>query len=130
MMQEILVVDDDRQNLGLVRHLLENEQITVQCATSGEEALRKLKKNTFDLMITDLNMPGLDGFELARKASVIAPLMPIVMFTGDMSPDVLSEAKGAGIITVLAKPFHPNAMLEAIRSVVGDRKERAACHCQ
>jgi response regulator receiver domain-containing protein len=80
MMQEILVVDDDRQNLGLVRHLLENEQMTVQCATSGEEALRKLEKNTFDLMITDLNMPGLDGFELARKAAVIAPHMPIVVY--------------------------------------------------
>lgn len=117
--EKILLVDDDRDNLNMVRRLLENEQMTVQCATSGDEALWQLEKNNFDLMITDLNMPGMDGLALSRKAAAIAPDMPIVMFTGDICPEVLAKAAEAGIVTVLGKPFYPKEILATIREVSG-----------
>jgi CheY-like chemotaxis protein len=116
-MQQILVVDDERYNLNMVRRLLENEQMTVQYATSGEEALWKLNKSTFDLMITDLNMPGMNGFVLSRKAAAIAPDMPIVMFTGDICPEVMTKASEAGIVTVLGKPFSSEKLLKLVREV-------------
>ena len=118
-MQEILVVDDDRDNLVLVRHLLEYEGMTVYCVSSGEEALREIKKRSFLLMITDLNMPGLDGFELAKKTLEIAPHMPIIMSTGDMSPGIPLLAAEAGIVKVLAKPFRMDEMLEVVREWCG-----------
>ena len=65
-MEDILVVDDDRQILELVKRILEREGIVAHCVASGEEALEKMRERTFSLMITDLNMPGLDGLELSE----------------------------------------------------------------
>lgn len=121
-MEEILIVDDERDNLKIFKHLLESEGITVLCVTSGEEALEKIMKTPFLLMITDLNMPGLDGFELTRKALEIAPHLPIIMSTGDLSPEILRMAAEAGIIKVFAKPFEPMEMIETVR--MGMRKIR------
>lgn len=122
-MESILVVDDDRDNLELLKHLLESEGMNVHCATCGEEALRRIKQKSFLLMITDLNMPGLDGFELARKAREMAPHMPIVMNTGDMAPETPRLAMEAGITRVLAKPFHLKEILEIVRKIAGKRRE-------
>jgi CheY-like chemotaxis protein len=77
-------------------------------------------------MITDLNMPGLDGLELSRKGREMAPHMPIIMNTGGISPKVIQMAQEAGISRVMAKPFLHNEMLEAIKAVRGNRQELAA----
>jgi two-component system, cell cycle response regulator CpdR len=122
--EKVLLVDDDVDNLHMVSNLLEAEGLLVQCAVSGKEALWKLDASTFDLMITDLNMPGMDGFELARKATVIAPQMPVIMFTGDISPDVLSKADKAGIAAVLGKPFPQGKLLKFVREVGVQRERR------
>ena len=114
-MEDILLVDDDRDILHLVRNLLETEGMTVRCAETGEEALCELREKTFHLLITDLNLPGLDGFALASKASSLAPRMPIIMITGNLSSMIPSLAMEAGITTILAKPFHANELLEAVR---------------
>jgi len=115
--QEILVVDDDSDILSLVKQILEIEGMTVVVAANAEVALRHLCEKVFSLMITDRSMPGLDGFALARKAAVIAPLMPIVMMTGDILPDTPHMAKKAGIAVVLNKPFHPTKLLQAIQEL-------------
>lgn len=123
-MQEILVVDDDCDNLSLITQILELDGIRAVCATSAEIALVSLEEKTFRLMITDRNMPGLDGFDLAIKAAVIAPLMPIIMMTGDFSPAIPCLAEAAGIVLVLEKPFHPDELLKAIMGVLGNVRER------
>jgi len=68
-------------------------------------------------------MPGMDGMELARKALEIAPEMPIIMMTGEISPDIPRLADEAKIKKVLAKPVHPIKMLKAVRDVMGNRTE-------
>jgi DNA-binding NtrC family response regulator len=120
-MDEILVVDDDRQVLELLKLMLQREGVVVHCVESGEEALEKITERTFSLMITDLNMPGLDGLELSRKGREIAPQMPIIMNTGDISPKITRQAMEIGISKILAKPFHPNEMRETIRDLLGKR---------
>ena len=125
-MEDILVVDDDRLILELVKRILEREGIVAHCVESGEEALEKMKERTFSLMITDLNMPGLDGLELSRIGLGIAPQMPIIMDTGSNSPKITRLAKEIGISKVLTKPFLPNVLLETIRDVMGKRGEWAA----
>lgn len=114
----ILVVDDEPENLELIRHLLENERITFHCVASGEQAIGKIEQGTFLLMITDLNMPGQNGLDLAKTAREIAPDMPIIMITGSILPELYTLAAEAGIAKVLAKPFHPNQMLETVREVL------------
>jgi DNA-binding NtrC family response regulator len=125
-MEDILVVDDDRIILELVKRILEREGIVAHCVESGEEAIEKMKERTFSLMITDLNMPGLDGLELSRIGLGIAPQMPIIMDTGSTSPKITRLAKEIGISKVLAKPFLPNVLLDTIRDVMGKRMEWAS----
>jgi len=118
-MEDVLVVDDDRLILELVKQILEHEGIVAHCAASGEEALEQMRNRTFSLMITDYNMPGLNGLELARKGLKLAPLMPIIMDTGENSPQITSLAKEIGISRVLAKPFRPGELINSIRDVMG-----------
>jgi CheY-like chemotaxis protein len=125
-MEDILVVDDDRIILKVVKLILEREGISAFCVESGEEALEKLNERTFSLMITDLNMPGLDGLELSRIGLEIAPQMPIIMDTGSISPRITRLAKEIGISKVLSKPFLPKVLLETIRDVMGKRMEWAS----
>jgi two-component system cell cycle response regulator CpdR len=125
-MKDILVVDDDRTMLELVKRILEREGIVAHCVASGEEALEQIKEKTFSLMITDLNMPGLDGLELAKKGLELAPQMPIIMDTGGMSPIITRKAKEIGISKVLAKPFLAKELMAAIREVMGNRMKWAA----
>ena len=120
-MDEILVVDDDRQVLQMIKHILQISGMQVQCATSGDEALHLLGQAEYCLMITDLNMPGMDGFALARKVSAIAPHIGLILCTADISPDVTLEAEAAGIQAVLAKPFTPGQILETIRKIAMKR---------
>jgi len=119
-MQEILVVDDDRDCLATVKLLLEQEGMAVQCASSGEEGLLLLKDKAFQLMITDFNMPGLNGLELARKSLGIAPHMPIILSTGNISPELPHLAARAGIAAVIGKPFYSEELLKTIREVMGE----------
>ena len=125
-MEEILVVDDDRILLELFKRVLEREGFVAHCVESGEEAIEQIKERTFSLMITDFNMPGLNGLELARKGMEIAPLMPIIMNTGRISPRIIRLANEIGISKVLAKPFLPTELMKTIRDVIGTRREWAS----
>jgi len=118
-MEDILVVDDNRIMLELVKRILEREGFVAHCVESGEEALELIKQRAFCLMITDFNMPGLDGLELARKGLEIAPQMPIIMDTGGISPKIIRLAKEIGIAMVMSKPFLPTELMKTIRDVMG-----------
>jgi CheY-like chemotaxis protein len=100
----ILIVDDDVLYLQLVEVIVEHAGVRAYYATSGEEAVGILKDGCFATMITDLNMPGMDGYELAMIAKELFPDIEIVMITGDISPDVTRLAAQAGIAKVMGKP--------------------------
>jgi CheY-like chemotaxis protein len=125
-MKDILVVDDDSIMLGVIKRVLEREGFAAHCVASGEEAIAQIKERSFSLMITDFNMPGLNGLELARKGLEIAPQMPIIMNTGGISPLITRLAKEIGIVKVLAKPFLLTELLNTICDVTGARREWAA----
>ncbi len=112
----ILIVDDDSDILKLAANFFKCEGMEIHCAANGEEALRKISERSFTLMVTDLNMPDLDGFELAKKAREIAPDMAIVMGTGDTSPEIPRLAAEAGIARVFSKPFHLAKVLAMVKS--------------
>ena len=118
---EVLIVDDDPRILKLAATFLEREGLEVRCATCGEEALQQVKENTFSLMITDLHMPGMKGFELAEKVRKIAPEMPIFMITGDDSGETHSLAREAGIVKVFAKPLRFTEIMETARGTIVER---------
>lgn len=118
----ILFVDDDEYYLKLVEIIVEQAGVRAHYAKSGEEAVAILKEGRFSTLITDLNMPGMDGYELAMVAKELFPDIDIVMITGDISPDVSRLAVQAGIAKVIAKPVRSSQ----IRKIVRDKTPAAA----
>lgn len=116
----ILIVDDDEEYLRLVECIAEEAGIKAHYATSGEEAVGILKEGCFTTLITDLNMSGMDGYELAMVAKELSPDIDIVMITGEISPDVSRLAAQAGISKVIAKPLR----LAQIKKIVKGETKR------
>lgn len=114
----MMIVDDDQWVLEFASLYLRKEGVEVQCARSGEEALGILREKHFHLMLTDLHMPGMDGFELVRRTLVLAPLMKILMNTGDPSEENLRTARELGIESVIAKPFHMAEIVTIVKSLI------------
>ena len=113
----ILVVDDDRDYLNLIKQFFVRKGVSIHCAESGGEALRKLRGRCFTLMLTDLHMPGMDGLELARRAREVAPDMPIILSTGQTTPEIIRQAKKTDIAMVFAKPLDFRELLAVARGV-------------
>ncbi len=114
MISSILVVDDDSEVLYVARSFLSEVGVEVQCAENATQALEKIRANSFSVMITDYNMPGMNGLDLAVKARELAPQMRIIMATGSPTPELHDQATGAGIAKVIAKPLRLEGLLDLI----------------
>ncbi|HID01616.1 MAG TPA: response regulator, partial [Desulfobacterales bacterium] len=96
-MTSILVVDDERSMRDFLKILLVKEGYQVETAPGGHQALEILEKQTFDLVISDIRMDGMDGLELLNSIKENCPSLPVVMITAFASPDdaVLAMKNGA-----------------------------------
>ncbi len=120
-MKTILTVDDSatvRQMTGLV---LRGAGYEVIEAVDGEDALAKLKGHELNLVITDINMPKMDGLELTRRlrAQAECKFVPIVLLTTESQPEKKQEGKAAGATAWIVKPFSPDQLLAVVKKVVG-----------
>ena len=115
---QILIVDDDLQIREILRDMLSMKgHIPTTCA-DGYAALEALEKQDFDLIITDLGMPGISGMDLARQAHEAKPGMPIAMITGWGSQLNKSDVVATGIKAILSKPFHLKEIQALIEELV------------
>ena len=101
---KVLVVDDDPFALRSIAKVLGGESYQVVTAASGSEALDLLEQDSFDLVLTDLKMPGVDGLEVLRQAREIAPQAVVLIFTGYASLESAIEALREGAYDYLVKP--------------------------
>lgn len=109
-MPTVLVVDDSRVDQRLVGALLEKTpKLELDYASSGEEALERIKVNPPDLVITDLLMPGMDGMELLAEVGRSDPQVPVVLMTGNGSDELAVEAVNSG-----ARAYVPKAALSRL----------------
>lgn len=99
---KILVVDDDHNLLDLLDDTLTSIGYEATGAADGFEALKKLEQQQFDLVITDIRMPGMDGFELLRRIRESYPILPVLFITGVELPEAIKRAAPDGF---LMKPF-------------------------
>ncbi len=102
---KILVVDDEASMRVTLAANLELEGFDVVEAKSGTEALAILEKNTFDVLLSDVRMPGMNGVELFRKARERRPDLPVVLMTAFAVEGLIDEAIQEGVYTILPKPF-------------------------
>lgn len=115
---KVLIVDDDAIVIKSCCRILEAEEMETSCANTVEMAENLLGKESFDLMLTDIKMPGLDGFEMIRRARKIRPEMAILMMTGYLTSETVERSGSFGVDHYIPKPFTPEELLEAVRKIL------------
>jgi len=114
----ILVVDDDVRMTQSVRELLAAYGYSSMTAGGGEEALRVLAEHDIDLMLLDLNMPGIDGYQVMRQVSEHHPGTDIVVISGETTFESATEALRNGAQDFLRKPYAPDRLIQILNGVL------------
>lgn len=118
MSKTILAVDDSLTVRELVSFVLGNAGFTVLLAEDGVEGLAQLERSSPDVIITDINMPRLDGFGFIEKArDGKAKATPILVLTTEIDAAKKARARTAGATGWIVKPFNPTQLVEAVRRV-------------
>jgi len=110
-LRKVLVVDDDPVVRKSFDRVLTSKGYAVITAENGEEALRKLNEEKYDLVYTDIRMPGISGLEVAEQVKARKPWTPVVIITGYGTDAAEARAKAAGVSSFVHKPLSP-AMIE------------------
>lgn len=115
-MANILVIDDEKGIRDTLKEILEYEKHTVDVAEEGQQGLEKLKTNTYEIVLCDIKMPGMDGIEVLEKIVEDYPEMPVIMISGHGNIDTAVEAIKKGAYDFIEKPLDLNRMLITIRN--------------
>lgn len=124
----VLVAEDDREMLNMIRRVLEDEGYGILCAADGREAVAHLEAGGFDIVLTDIRMPGPDGLEVLRHAMARRLEQPVILMTAFGSIASAVEAMREGAFHYLAKPFNLDELLEVIDSAAGQIRQLRDIH--
>lgn len=116
---KILIVDDQDSNLVAMRKILEREAYQAVCAHSVSVALDHCRKDTFDLIISDLRMPTMSGVDLLRELKRIDKSMPVILLTAYGTVNDAVSAMRLGALDFLAKPIKSEALLKVVQDILG-----------
>jgi DNA-binding response OmpR family regulator len=120
-MLHVLIADDDASIRGLLATILGTSECAVDLVTNGLEAIRAFADREYDLVITDLEMPRLDGKELTRSIRRLNTRVPVVMITGcGHAASLTAELKETGVNKVISKPFQIAEIL-ALKSLLAEK---------
>src|SRR5580698_847901 len=115
----ILVIDDEASIRESLQTLLEMEGFSIETANDGEEGLRKLERQTYDLVLLDLALPGRDGIEILRDIHARLPSLPVIMITAYGAVANVVDAIHTGASNFVQKPWDNEKLLADIRAAVG-----------
>jgi len=119
----ILVVDDEPEVAAALRDLIEYEGFRVETAENGRQALHYLKRGRrFDLIITDMNMPEMDGLELIRRVRQLKKNLPVIVLTGYATFKSGLEAIREGVYDYVSKPFSVNLLMNVVHEALRDKR--------
>lgn len=121
MSKTIMTVDDSSSVRQMVRFILRDADYAVIEAVDGQDALAKLDHAAVQMIITDLNMPNLDGIGLIRavRANNSYKFVPIIMLTTESQMSKKQDGKAAGATGWIVKPFKPEQLLAVVKKVLG-----------
>jgi two-component system response regulator AtoC len=114
-LHKILVVDDEESLRSMVTVLLQKEGYQVSSASGGEEALELLGEQAFDLVLSDIRMPRMDGLQLLDRIQALYPDITVIMMSAFGTVDLAVEAMKRGAYDYISKPFKPDEILLALR---------------
>ncbi|MGD0188047.1 MAG: response regulator [Roseiarcus sp.] len=118
--RKVLVVDDDPVVSKSFDRVLTSKGYAVITAQSGEEAMRKLSEENYDVVYTDIRMPGMSGLEVAEQVKARKPWTPVVIITGYGSEAAESRAKAAGVVGFMHKPLSPEMIEDSARDALAE----------
>ncbi len=116
----VLVVDDEESIRELLSKMLAMAEYDVETAPDGRMGIERLRQQQYDLLISDLKMPNVDGLSLIREARHLAASMPVLIITGYSSEQSAIEAVNLGVTGYLTKPFRAPQVLAATARAIGD----------
>jgi two-component system chemotaxis response regulator CheY len=121
MQKKIMTVDDSSSVRQMVGLTLKDAGYAVVEGVDGRDALNKLKAAPTDMVITDLNMPNMDGIELIRQLRTLPnfKFTPIIMLTTESQASRKQQGKAAGATGWIVKPFKPDQLLAVVKKVLG-----------
>ncbi len=120
-LRKILVVDDDPVVGKSIDRVLTGKGYAVITACNGEEALAKLHNEKYDVVFTDIRMPGMSGLEVAERVKASQPWLPVVIVTGFGTQDYEARAEAAGVSSFLHKPLSPEMIEGCARKALLER---------
>jgi len=120
-LKRALIVDDSRSMRQMVSFTLKEAGFEVLEAENGQDALDKLRGQKLGVIVTDLNMPVMDGISFIRKARATAEarFLPILILTTESQQEKKIEGKAAGATGWIVKPFEPGKLIQTIQKVMG-----------
>lgn len=121
MKKKVMTVDDSRTMRDMVTFTLKSAGYDVVEAADGQQAMTAIAANKVDLVITDLNMPVMDGLTLIRKLRAIPAhrTLPILMLTTEADDKKKAEGRAAGATGWIVKPFNPEKLVSVVQKVCG-----------
>lgn len=121
MAKTVLTVDDSASMRQLVKLTLSGAGYTVMEASDGADGLERARGTAVDLVVTDLNMPRMDGISMIRELRKLATYkgVPIILLTTESDDDRKKEARAAGATGWITKPFNQDQLLGVVRKVLG-----------
>ena len=116
--ERILVVDDEKHVRILFSRILQKEGYEVECASSGSEAIEKLAKRSFDLVVTDLKMDGIDGLDVVKKGKTVNRAVPFILISGYGTAQTAGTAAKEGADVFLMKPIELTDLKRAVKKAL------------
>lgn len=115
-MNKVLVVEDDFSTAELIKFTLGTKDISVEIAGDGGEALKKVRTNTPDVIVLDIMLPTMDGFQVCEliKHNVMWQSIPIIMLSAKVQREDISNGLEKGADEYMTKPFDPNKLTERV----------------
>ena len=113
-MKNILVIDDDRNICNMLDEMLSSDNYHVETFTDSSKAVERFYEHPFDVVITDLKMPDLSGWQVAKKVKEKNPSIPVIMITGSKTMYFEKSMADFGVDYVINKPFRMEKILEIV----------------
>ncbi len=116
--RRVLVVDDEAPIRDLCARVLTRSGFAVTMASTGEDAVRQLQDGPFDLVISDIRMPGISGMDVLTTAKTLYPSIAVILITGFGTNEVADRANQSGADRILLKPFDALELLAMVRKIL------------
>ncbi len=123
---KILIVEDEAVVRESLRDWLTDDGYEVECVDTGEEALERIKKEEYGVIVLDLRLPGIDGLHVFEEAKELKPETRGILITAYPSKETLEKAKRLGLLDYLSKPFKVDDLEKIISGALGEAEKKVS----